>query len=164
MMQVWMHSIPNYPPTLIVGLTFGEIRQLFARPLDIYFNASQTSPEAPLPVETQVPIPMDVILMSTRTKEDIDRHYANSKSVAPLYEPIWHTRAMAGTPPAPVVIVGFAFADLDALIQNPLQFLWEIPGEPINIPFHIAICGGESKEEMMEWFLKAHGITRAPLH
>ena len=107
---------------------------------------------------------MDVILMSTRTKEDIDRHFAKSKSLAPLYEPLWHSRAISGTPPKPVVIVAFAFADLDALIQNPLQFLWEIEGQRIDVPFNIVILSGETKEEMIEWFITAHGITRAPIH
>jgi hypothetical protein len=156
MMQVWLYNVPNVTPTLIVGLTFQEIKQLFENPLNIHLKAS------PAPAETHVPIPMDVFLMSARTRQDIDRFYFEKKSIAPLYEPLWHTRAtVRGTP---IVIIAFSFDDLDALNDNTLQYLYQIEGKRINIPFNILICSGETREAMTEWFLKVNSITRTPVH
>jgi hypothetical protein len=160
MMQIWLHSVPNMTPTLIVGLTFDEIRQLLAKPADMYLPVlSAETAETP-----ELRLPMDVYFMSARTKEDIDKFYAKSKSVAPLHEPVWHTRATTGTASTPIVLIGLSFDDLNKLIDNPLEFLWEIEGERIKVPFNILICGGETKEEMIEWFLKKHSITKAPVH
>jgi hypothetical protein len=164
MMQVWLYNLPGATPTLIVGLTFAEIRQLLEDPLSIFLRATPTPEEIEQFDEGYVRVPMDVYFLSTRTTEDIDNFYATSKSVAPVHDPVWHTAATSTADDARVVLVGLSFDDLGSLIENPLEFRWEIEGKHIGAPFNIVICSGETREEMTEWFLKKHSITRAPVN
>jgi hypothetical protein len=58
MMQVWLYNLPNVTPTLIVGLTFDEIKQLLENPLNIHLRASPSPAETAASDETHVPVPI----------------------------------------------------------------------------------------------------------
>jgi hypothetical protein len=96
----------------------------------------------------QIPVPMDVYLMSAATKEDINKFYAESESTAALPNPVWHSRStVKGTSSA---VIRLAFDDLGVLLEKPVEILWEIEGHKIGIPFNILLLSGETEEEMRQ--------------